>query len=192
MNQGKMESSLMRYTFIALILTAGLFDVINTTPGFLRDKVKHNSSRLRLNGKGQDGLRIQPAGGEQTASPTVGMKVDSNKIIPVIYDDKHCQNGGTGYLGSFCLCPPLFTGRYCETDIRNDTTCGRLSHMDWTYRNCNICVCNNGLLLCELFELKGCRDNHKQSNGGMRQLSTFSLTFLGLLTSIFSSKYCFR
>ncbi|XP_051804629.1 teratocarcinoma-derived growth factor 1 [Acanthochromis polyacanthus] len=58
-----------------------------------------------------------------------------------------CKNGGTCILGTFCACPPSFTGRNCEYDQRI-RTCGLIPHGEWVQKGCSYCRCGYGVLRC--------------------------------------------
>uniref|UniRef100_A0A3B4ZGG9 EGF-like domain-containing protein n=1 Tax=Stegastes partitus TaxID=144197 RepID=A0A3B4ZGG9_9TELE len=58
-----------------------------------------------------------------------------------------CKNGGTCILGSFCACPPFFSGRICEYDERI-RSCGPIPHGIWVQKGCSYCRCGYGLLHC--------------------------------------------
>uniref|UniRef100_A0A3Q3WE68 EGF-like domain-containing protein n=1 Tax=Mola mola TaxID=94237 RepID=A0A3Q3WE68_MOLML len=58
-----------------------------------------------------------------------------------------CKNGGTCILGSFCACPPFFSGRSCQYDQRN-RSCGMITHGEWVQKGCSYCRCGYGILHC--------------------------------------------
>ncbi|CAG5867128.1 unnamed protein product [Menidia menidia] len=58
-----------------------------------------------------------------------------------------CKNGGTCILGSFCACPPFFTGRSCEYDTRH-RMCDFIPHGEWVQKGCSYCRCGYGVLHC--------------------------------------------
>uniref|UniRef100_A0A671TV06 EGF-like domain-containing protein n=1 Tax=Sparus aurata TaxID=8175 RepID=A0A671TV06_SPAAU len=60
---------------------------------------------------------------------------------PVTRSRSCCKNGGICILGSFCACPPFFTGRSCEN-------CGSSPHAEWVQRGCSYCRCGYGVLHC--------------------------------------------
>ncbi|CAH1244088.1 CFC1 [Branchiostoma lanceolatum] len=63
------------------------------------------------------------------------------------HSDDCCENGGTCILGSFCMCPGNFTGRYCEQRAVT-LPCGDVPHNDWMFQGCSLCRCGNGTFLC--------------------------------------------
>ncbi|OCT97952.1 hypothetical protein XELAEV_18010180mg, partial [Xenopus laevis] len=87
--------------------------------------------------------------------PFLGI-TDSKKL-----NRKCCQNGGTCFLGTFCICPKQFTGRHCEHE-RRPASCAGVPHGDWIRQGCLLCRCVSGVLHCFKPESEDCDVVHEK------------------------------
>ncbi|XP_061467676.1 cryptic protein-like [Rhineura floridana] len=86
--------------------------------------------------------------GKKRSNPAFTGLTDANKV-----NRNCCQNGGTCFLGTFCICPKHFTGRHCEYDTRI-RSCGTIRHGEWIQEGCQLCQCIYGTLKCSPQALK--------------------------------------
>ncbi|CAF0906631.1 unnamed protein product [Adineta ricciae] len=78
-----------------------------------------------------------------------------------------CQNNGECFLSSFCICPKGFSGRYCEISL--DEQCGTFPSMTRMEIDCVLCICYNGIFMCDVLPTGFCRPKfHKSMNRSIR------------------------
>ncbi|XP_073483015.1 teratocarcinoma-derived growth factor-like [Aquarana catesbeiana] len=68
-----------------------------------------------------------------------------------------CYNGGTCFLGSFCICLKQYTGRQCEFERWPLDCPGGILNGEWVVRGCLLCRCFSGELHC-LPSVPDCED----------------------------------
>ncbi|XP_075312617.1 teratocarcinoma-derived growth factor 1 [Odontesthes bonariensis] len=130
----------------------------------------------------------------QVSSPNSGDRKhrDASGVLPFIglthsaeQSRSCCKNGGTCILGSFCACPPLFTGRSCEYDTRI-RSCDFIPHGEWVQKGCSYCRCGYGVLHCfpHVFH-KDCDDSEAEvrwyRSSAVGTVPAFYFLFLMLL-----------
>ncbi|KAM3938769.1 cryptic protein-like [Leptodactylus fuscus] len=97
-----------------------------------------------------------------TASPTTPVnKIPFQGIIKSHQlNKKCCYNGGSCFLGRFCLCPYEYTGRLCEYEKWPRNCPNGILNGQWVVRGCSLCRCFSGELHC-LAPQVGCEEEQQ-------------------------------
>lgn len=104
--------------------------------------------------------------------------VESHKL-----NKKCCYNGGTCFLGTFCICPKQYTGRHCEHEKWPLNCPGGILNREWVVRDCSLCRCFSGELHC-LPPIAECEQEKAAMRSAGSKLHHFCLTLFGLTTML--------
>ncbi|XP_069820336.1 cryptic protein-like isoform X2 [Dendropsophus ebraccatus] len=100
--------------------------------------------------------------------------IESRKL-----NKKCCYNGGTCFLGTFCICPKQYTGRHCEYEKWPLHCPGGIFNGEWVVQGCSLCRCFSGELHC-LLPVAECEQEKFALRSLGSKLHHCSLTVFGL------------
>ncbi|XP_063770797.1 cryptic protein-like isoform X2 [Pseudophryne corroboree] len=101
---------------------------------------------------------------------------------------KCCYNGGTCFLGSFCICPKQFTGRQCEYERWPLDCADGILNGEWVVRGCSLCRCFSGELHC-LSPVPECDEEMNSERSSSSRLQHYNVIAFPLILAILL-KFC--